>query len=219
MKRALSTGWLYLVLLILALMLLLVFVVPEELFPKSVQDIVQKIGINKLGKSPNRECAKLSESECLANLHKGCVPGFDLKGSVFLDCRTCKKGMSCTSFAHPIACVDNPCGFDCRWIVGEYRDGYTIYGKCVENEELTRLKRELNEAGFDASTIAFGKGLVLTRIESANCTQYTTKENDTLIIDHAHSYLAVMMHDREPVAYDRSGSVVPINTLCGGTIQ
>jgi hypothetical protein len=216
MKRALSTGWLYLALFILVLMLLLMIFVPNDMLPGFAQDFVQKYDIKDWGKSPNRQCSQLSESECLQNLNKGCIPSYDQQGQVFLDCRTCVRGVSCVSFQHPLACENNPCGFDCRWVVGEYREGYTLIGKCVNNDQVTELRRELRNAGFDATSITFGRGLTINHIADGNCSIYRTEHNDTLIIDHIGPFLGIHMQSQEPVAYGLSGTTVLFNTLCGG---
>jgi hypothetical protein len=212
-RRALSIGWLFLALFMLAVVLVILISVPEEHLPKQAQAIIDKTGLKGLittRDSTSKPCPALSAKDCLDNMQRGCLPKYSMETGNFLECGSCPSQPICTFFGQERACKDNPCGLLCRWVVGEYEGGFTLRGRCVDNTELSQMRREISQHGFDAG--GFGSGEEIKRAENGSCVTFTAGA-ERIVLDTNLSVIHIYMEGNEQ-AYDRLGS--PVEGSCGG---
>jgi len=209
-KRGAYLGWLYIILFVCAVAAMLVVIVPSDAWP---EDLMGKI-VDKMENSNIRdnlvpglkqECEHLGEIDCLNNLNKGCFPRYTKKTRSFLDCTTGPDNPTCSNFGKETICIYNPCRLECRWAEGSYEDGFTIEGRCLNNQGLSVMKRELENLGF--KNVGFGKGKKIEKKETDGLVLYISEDEDLLIIDSS-DYIYMRLKGQEAVALNKDGKIV-----------
>ncbi len=212
-KRGVSFGWLYLLLFMLTTAAIIIAVVPPGSWPDNAgNSFVAKLKSINIGSNliPGLKtgCTQLGESECLDRMSRGCVPVYSSGSRVFLDCTTCTKYPSCSMFEKDEVCIYNPCGLNCVWVTGHYKNGYTILGRCVGSLGEMPLKDVLHDYGFNASALPIEDIDGFRRIKETDSIILYKEKNNVLLVDKNQSdYIYLKIGKAGAAAIDKNGQV------------